>query len=77
MIALLASNTGHSLVSPHTLIGLPLQSLPLVSLGFQHPPFSDISGTQIVEEGSLPSVRLGSIFVVGLGDCLSAKPSTR
>jgi hypothetical protein len=36
-IALLAFNTGHSLVSPHTLIGLPLRSLPSVSLGFKHP----------------------------------------
>jgi hypothetical protein len=37
-IALLTSNTGHSLVSPHTLLGLPLRSLPSVSLGFKHPP---------------------------------------
>jgi hypothetical protein len=34
----LASNTGHSLVSPPTLLGLPLQSLPLVSLGFRTLP---------------------------------------
>jgi hypothetical protein len=64
------------LVSPHTLIGLPLWSLPSVSLRFKHPPFLDISGTQMVEGGSLPSVRLGSIFVIGLGHGPSAKPGT-
>jgi hypothetical protein len=41
------------LVSPHTLIGLPLWSLPLVSLGFQHSSFMIISGSQTVEERPL------------------------
>jgi hypothetical protein len=31
-------------VSPHTLLGLPLQSLPLVSLGFERFPCLAISG---------------------------------
>jgi hypothetical protein len=55
----LASNTGHPLVSPHTLIGLPLWSLPSVSLGFKYPPFSAISGTQMVEGVPYPLFGLG------------------
>jgi hypothetical protein len=51
-------------VSPHSPIGLPLRSLPLVSLGFQRFPFLIISGTQMVG-GDLPICHgLGSILVV-------------
>jgi hypothetical protein len=56
--------TGHALVSPHTPIGLPLWSLPSVSLGFQHFPFMIISGTQMVG-GDLPiCYGFGSILVI-------------
>jgi hypothetical protein len=42
--------------------------------GVSTPSFLDISGTQMVEGSSLPSVQLGSIFVVGLRDRPPAKP---
>jgi hypothetical protein len=62
-IALLASNTGHSLVSPHTLLRLSLQSLHSVSLGFSNTPPVWLS------LGGSGGRRIPS--VVGLGSILS------
>jgi hypothetical protein len=61
-------------VSPHTLIG-SLCGLSLQCLwGLNTPRLFGYLWDSDGRGCSLPSVRLGSIFVVGLGDRPSAKP---